>query len=202
MLIPLTKEGPAMRVPISLITLSAACLIAGCATAYQPDGVSGGYSDRVLAANTAQVTFRGNRLTEPATVHDFLLRRCAEVTLQDGYNYFVLAHEEGPNEGNSDAFGSNVRTATIQMYQSKPLGGPHVYGASNLLRELLAEQGESEEPTSAAGSGAQVIPPPIPGATQASNDVASVASSSTPHLLASNPNPNALTNEAVHFDHW
>ena len=191
-----------MRMPISLITLSAACLLAGCATAYQPDGVSGGYSDKVLAGNTAQVTFRGNRLTTPATVDDFLLRRCAEVTLQDGYNYFVVAQKDGPNVENTDAFGSNVRTATIEMYQSKPQGGPHVYGASNLLRELLAEQGESEEPVSAAGSGAQVMPPPIPGAPETSNDVANAASSSTSHILASNPNPNALTNEAVHFDHW
>src|SRR5277367_4688256 len=111
-----------MRVPISLITLSAACLIAGCATAYQPDGVSGGYSDKV-AGNTAQVTFRGNRLTTPATVDDFLLRRCAEVTLQDGYKYFVVAQKDGPNVANTDAFGSNVRTATIEMYQSKPQGG-------------------------------------------------------------------------------
>ena len=190
-----------MRVPISLITLSAACLIAGCATAYQPDGVSGGYSDKV-AGNTAQVTFRGNRLTTPATVDDFLLRRCAEVTLQDGYKYFVVAQKDGPNVANTDAFGSNVRTATIEMYQSKPQGGPHVYGASNLLRELLAEQGESEEPVSASGSGAQVVPPPIPGAPETSNNTASAASSSTSHLLASNPNPNALTNEAVHFDHW
>lgn len=187
-----------MRMPISLVTLSAACLIAGCATAYQPDGVSGGYSDKVLAGNTAQVTFRGNRLTTPATVDDFLLRRCAEVTLQDGYNYFVVAQKDGPNVANTDAFGSNVRTATIEMYQSKPQGGSHVYGASNLLRELLAEQGESEEPAVAGGHAM----PPIPGAPETSNDAANAASSSTSHLLASNPNPNALTNEAVHFDHW
>lgn len=189
-----------MRMPISLIALSA--LLAGCATAYQPDGVSGGYSNKVLAGNTVQVTFRGNRLTTSDTVHSFLLRRCAEVTLQDGYNYFGLVHEEKPNDGNTDNFGSQVGTATIEMYQSQPQGDPGVYDASLLLRKLLAEQGEGEEPPpGAVASANQGMPPPIPGAGQPSNDVKNGSAASS-RLLVANPNPNALTNEPVHFEHW
>jgi hypothetical protein len=76
-----------MRMRISLMALSAAaCLLAGCATAYQPNGVSGGYTDQVRSSNTAQVSFRGNGLTPPETVHSYILRRCAEVTLEDGYS--------------------------------------------------------------------------------------------------------------------
>jgi hypothetical protein len=195
-----------MRTPISLIALSAACLLAGCATAYQPDGVSGGYSDKVLAGNTVQVTFRGNRLTSAEMVHSFLLRRCAEVTLQDGYNYFVLAHEEDPNEGNTDAFGSKVSTATIEMYQGRPQGDARAYDASSLLREVLAQEGESEEPppVAVATSANPEMPPPIPGAGQPSNIAANgnAASSSASHLLLANPNPNALTNEPLHFNQW
>jgi len=194
-----------MRMAISLIALSATCLLAGCVTAYQPDGVSGGYSDKVLAGNTVQVTFRGNRLTTPETVHSFLLRRCAEVTLQDGYNYFALVHEEEPNEGNTDAFGSKVSTATIEMYQGKPQGEPRAYDASLLLRELLAEEGESEEPPPVVVANAnREMPPPIPGAAQPSNTAANgpAASSSTSRMPSANPNPNALTNEPIHFDHW
>lgn len=194
-----------MRMPLRLIALSVACLMAGCTTAYQPDGISGGYSDRLIANNTAQVTFRGNRLTAPDTLHSYLLRRCAELTLQDGYNYFVLVHEEEPNEGNTDSLGSKVTTATIEMYQGKPQGDPRGYDANLLLRKLLAEEGESEEPETpiAAGAG-EAIPPPIPGAPEASGSVAnaSVASSSGSHGLASNPNPNALTNQPLSFDRW
>lgn len=191
-----------MRMPISLIALSAACLLAGCVTAYQPDGVSGGYSDKVLAGNTVQVTFRGNRLTSPETVHSFLLRRCAEVTLQDGYHYFAVVHEEAPNEGNTDNFGSKVGTATIEMYQGRPQGEAHAYDASYLLRELLAQEGESEEPPPLPAGANPGLPPPIPGVDQPSTNVANGTAplSSTARALAANPNPNALTNEPIHFD--
>lgn len=173
-----------MRKSISLIILSATCLLASCTTAYQPDGISGGYSDKMLAGNTAQVTFRGNRLTTPDSVHSFLLRRCAEVTVQDGYRYFAVAHEEAPNQGNTDNFGSRVGTATITMYQGKPPGDSHVYDAPLLLRELLAQQGEADEPLPAAVV-ARVNPemPQIPGSTTATN-------------------PNAKTNDPVHFENW
>jgi hypothetical protein len=197
MLIPPVPEGLyyMMRTPIRLIALSVTCLLASCVTAYQPDGISGGYSDKVLAGNTVQVTFRGNRLTTPETVHSFLLRRCAEVTLQDGYNYFGVIREETPNEGTTDNFGSKVGTATIQMYQGKPQGDAHVYDASLLLRKLLADEGESEEPQAADLAGSGAMPPPIPGAGIPSNNVA--AASSLP--LA---NPNALSNQPVLFEHW
>ncbi len=189
-----------MRTPIGLIALSATCLLAAsCVTAYQPEGISGGYSDKVLAGNTVQVTFRGNRLTTPETVHSFLLRRCAEVTLQDGYNYFGVVHEETPNEGTTDNFGSKVGTATIEMYQGKPQGDAHVYDASLLLRKLLADQGESEEPLAADLASTGAMPPPIPGAGIPSNNVANGTAASASLPLA---NPNALSNQPVLFEHW
>lgn len=193
-----------MRMPNSLIILSAACLLGGCVTAYQPDGISGGYSDKVLAGNTVQVTFRGNRLTTPETVHAFLLRRCAEVTLQDGYHYFAVVHEEAPSEANTDSLGSKVGTATIQMYQETPQGEARAYNASFLLRALLAQEGESEEPPPLPVGANPGLPPPIPGVDQTSNVVAKgkAASSSNSPTLAANPNPNALTNEPTHFDRW
>jgi cell division septation protein DedD len=181
---------------VGFILLSAA-LFAGCTTAYQPDGISGGYSDRTLTNNTVQVSFRGNRFTQPDTLHSYLLRRCAEVTMQDGFHYFVLVHEEEPNEGNTDSFGSKVTMATIQMYAGKPQGEAPAYDASFLLRQILAREGESEEPqpAPAVASTSEALPPPIPGA--ADGDTAAPASSRWPKP---NPNPNALTNEPLEFD--
>ena len=178
---------------IRLIILSAACLLASCATAYQPDGVSGGYSDQVRNGNTAQVSFRGNGMTTPATLHSYLLRRCAEVTLQDGYSYFVVVHTEAPNQANDNLYSMKVETATIEMYQgSKPQNVANAYDATYLLRTVLAEQGESEEP----------LPPSVVASDDkvaSANAVSLAASRST---VVANPNPNALTNEAVHFEHW
>jgi hypothetical protein len=194
-----------MRMRSSFILLSAACFIAGCTTAYQPDGFSGGYTDRTLANNTAQVTFRGNRFTPPETVHSYLLRRCAEVTLQDGFKYFVLVHEEEPNQGNTDSFGSRVTTATIQMYPANPREDARAYDASLTLRKALAEEGESEEPPPVpVVAGREALPPPIPGAEQPPTVVANGASvpASSSRWPSANPNPNALTNEPLQFDKW
>jgi hypothetical protein len=178
---------------IRLIVLSAACLLASCATAYQPDGVSGGYSDQVRNGNTAQVSFRGNGMTTPATLHSYLLRRCAEVTLQDGYSYFVVVHTEAPNQATDNLYSMKVETATIEMYPGiKPENIANAYDATYLLRTVLAEQGESEEP----------LPPSMVESTDtvaSANAVSLAASRST---VVANPNPNALSNEAVHFEHW
>jgi len=180
-----------MRMRISLMVLSAACLLAGCATAYQPDGVSGGYSE-TLQGSTAQVSFRVNAMTTPETLHSFVLRRCAEVTLQDGYSYFVLVHTEAPNEANEKPYSMKIETATIQMYQGiKPQNDARAYEAASLLRTILAQQGESEAPA-------------LPSVVGSTNNVvtANAAPSSPAQSLIANPNPNALTNDAVHFDHW
>ena len=180
-----------MRMRISLIVLSAACLLAGCATAYQPDGVSGGYAENVQGSN-AQVSFRGNGMTTPGALHSFVLRRCAEVTLQDGYSYFVVTHTEAPNQADDRLYSMKVETATIEMYrENKPRTGTQTYNASSLLRTTLAEQGESEDPVA-------------PSLVASTNNVvsANLPPSAPAQSLIANPNPNALTNDGVHFEHW
>ena len=189
---------------LSLIALSAACLLASCATAYQPDGVSGGYSDQRLGANSVRVSFRGNGMTPTETLNSFLMRRCAEVTLQNGYSYFVLVSTQLPQPENDQVYGTKIETATIEMYQgNKPDGDPHAYDAATLMRALLAQQGESEEPTPPPGVAItnEIIPPQVAKTVQPPVGVADakVASSSTSHLSA---NPNALTNQTTLFDQW
>ena len=184
-----TSEGSRMRMRISLMILSAACLLAGCTTAYQPDGVSGGYTQQVRDS-TAQISFRANGLTTPETLNSFVLRRCAEVTLEDGYSYFVLVHTETPLEDTDKLYSMKVETATIQMHQGiKPQNDARAYDAASLLRTVLAEQGESEAPPSTVAGANNIVS-------------ANAAPAAPPQSLIANPNPNALTNEAVHFEHW
>ena len=180
-----------MRIRISLIALSAACLLVGCATAYQPEGVSGGYTDQARGGNTVQISFRANGLTTPETLHSFLLRRCAEVTLQNGYSYFVVVHTEAPNQESNNVYSMKTDTATIQMFKGSKPESAQAYDAASMLRQALAENRESEEPPAAvvaspnnvANANAAPLPPP------------SVA-------LIAKQNPNVLTNEAVHFENW
>ena len=65
-------------------------LLSGCATAYKPNGLGGGYSDMALSDDTYKVSFRGNGYSSPELVQTYLLRRCAELTLQNGYKYFII----------------------------------------------------------------------------------------------------------------
>jgi hypothetical protein len=73
------------------ITLFAvlACVLTGCSTPYQPNGALVGYSDYMVAPDEAIVTFYGNGYTGAMQVIQMTARRCAEVTLQHGYRYFV-----------------------------------------------------------------------------------------------------------------
>ena len=74
--------------------------LAACVTAtpYQPlvpgHGASGGFSDTRLAADRFSVTFRGNSLTSRETVETYLLYRAAELTLEQGGDWFVMVDRQ------------------------------------------------------------------------------------------------------------
>lgn len=71
-------------------------LVAGCATetAYRPATGSGlsrtGYSDRMIEPNRFSVSFAGNSYTSRDTVERYLLYRSAELTVQHGFDHFIL----------------------------------------------------------------------------------------------------------------
>jgi hypothetical protein len=72
---------------------AALLLLSACAipTAYEPAfGGEEGYSDQKLEDNHYRVTFAGNSLTSRETVENYLLYRCAEITLKTGNDYFVV----------------------------------------------------------------------------------------------------------------
>ncbi len=86
------------------LTLSLAILLYGCATPYKPYGLGGDYKDIQLDSNTFTVSFRGNGLTSKETVEAYLLYRCAEITVNHGYDYFVVV------KGGSQTLKSRVTT--------------------------------------------------------------------------------------------
>ncbi|TCP37272.1 hypothetical protein [Sphingomonas sp. BK235] len=85
----------------AVIALAASTtLVAACATetAYRPATGSGfyrtGYSDTRIEPNRFRVTFAGNTVTDRDVVERYLLFRSAELTLQNGYDYFVMADRD------------------------------------------------------------------------------------------------------------
>lgn len=75
---------------------SGALLVSGCATetTYRPATGKGfyrtGYSERQVETDRWLVTFAGNTVTDRDTVERYLLFRAAQLTLQNGYDYFVM----------------------------------------------------------------------------------------------------------------
>lgn len=72
--------------------------VAGCMTAtpYQPyrgelaGKTHGGYSEQRLAADRYRVRFHGNETTPRDRVEGYMLYRAAELTLQQGFDWFVI----------------------------------------------------------------------------------------------------------------
>ncbi len=79
---------------IKFFMLVSVLILAGCATSYQKDGFTGGYKDMKLGQDLYQVSFKGNGYTKSDRVQKHFLHRCAELTIEQGYDYFVFVNQE------------------------------------------------------------------------------------------------------------
>ena len=81
------------RFSILAASILAILLVAGCATVtpYQPMKDGQGYGDQRIENNRYRISFAGNSSTPRETVENYLLFRAAELTLQNGYDYFVMS---------------------------------------------------------------------------------------------------------------
>lgn len=77
-----------------LISLFILLFMSGCATKYQQDSFTGGFSETQLGENIFNVSFKGNGYTSRERASDFALLRCAEIAMNNGYNYFIIVDSE------------------------------------------------------------------------------------------------------------
>ena len=95
-------------------------MVAGCATEtrYRPATGQGfnrqGYSERMIEPGRFLVSFAGNSVTSRDTVERYLFYRAAELTLQQGFDYFVMADRD-----------TNLQSRT---FSTPGVGGPWGYG--------------------------------------------------------------------------
>lgn len=80
-----------------LVAFGAAATLAACAapTPYQSAAPGAyGYEEQAIESDRFLVSFNGNSLTERDTVETFLLYRAAELTLERGFDHFIIVRRD------------------------------------------------------------------------------------------------------------
>lgn len=119
---------------IKLFLILSIVFFMGCATGYNQTGFKGGYSETQVDVNVYEVTFVGNGYTSIEQASDFNLLRCSELTIANGYNYFVI-RSQGDRSNQvymMNNYGGNINminrinkpgfTRYIEMLMDKPEG--------------------------------------------------------------------------------
>jgi len=124
-----------MTVKIALLALMVIVLCA-CATPqptpYQKANASGGFSETQLDTNVFRVTFHGNSFTQAERAADFALLRSAELTLQNGYSFFVIVDSSQDSKLSSYTTpATTLGSATI--YKNNAYGTATTYGGQTHL---------------------------------------------------------------------
>ncbi len=112
-----------------IFLLSLVTILTSCATAYQREGSTGGYTETQLDENVFKVSFKGNGFTARDKAADFVLLRSAEVTLENGYNYFIIidAKEFSKNSTYTEpttTYGTATAYGNTAYGTSTSYGGP------------------------------------------------------------------------------
>ena len=130
--------------------LIVACL-SGCAmtTPYGPASESwkGGYENTKLADDQFNVAFYANGFTSPVRAKDYFLYRCAELTQQQGYDYFVVISGDMIVNYSVVGSGSGASTVskpsysgTIKLRKGKtPANNPNAYSAKEIIKNIGPE---------------------------------------------------------------
>jgi hypothetical protein len=126
--------------PLWVFTL----LMTACSpTPYRPLKIEDGYSDTRMNADTFNVIFRANRHTSRQTAETYALYRAAELTVESGFDYFVVIGGNSqalyggmPESAPTNSSGSILSIVVLfrAFKGEKPSGA--VFNARDVLREL------------------------------------------------------------------
>jgi hypothetical protein len=83
------------KLRMMVAVLATVVTMSGCATGYQPSGLTGGFTDVQLDTDTFRVAFNGNGYTSPERAQELMLLRMADITLSHGHSYFLILDSHG-----------------------------------------------------------------------------------------------------------
>jgi hypothetical protein len=99
----------------SCILFAVLIVVSSCATKYAQRGSwpdMYGYTDEPLDSATYQVSFYGNSATSPSDVNRYALYRSAELTLEKGFDYFVIVDAQQNAQTNTMSMSNGMATTT------------------------------------------------------------------------------------------
>jgi hypothetical protein len=100
-------------------------ILYSCATTYQPMTAFGGYTDTQLDKNVFSVVVKSNQYTSKERTEDFALLRCAELTLQHGYEYFIII--------DADNYVKTTKYTTANLSNNTLTGTTNVNAITNTM---------------------------------------------------------------------
>jgi hypothetical protein len=122
----------------------------GCgATRYGPASQSwkGGYEDSKLQDDSFNVAFSGNGFTSTVRAKNYFMYRCAEITVQNNYDFFILT--SGDFVVNYSVMGSGAGASTVSKPQysgtiklgkgKRPSNNPNAYDAKQIIKNIGPE---------------------------------------------------------------
>ena len=129
-----------MRITLFLIAATLILLACSTPTPYQrvsaANPSAGGYSEQQIETNRWKVTFSGNSLTSRDTVERYLLFRAAQLTTQQGYDWFEAAdrsvHDNSHYYSDPDPFFADWGGAYWHMYRGNSFWGGGYWGSEGL----------------------------------------------------------------------
>lgn len=78
------------QIKVFVFTLLTVLVASGCATSYKSEGLGGGYTDMNLGGGRYRIDVSGNSFTSPKKVQNIAMVRAADLTIINGYQYFII----------------------------------------------------------------------------------------------------------------
>lgn len=118
------------KVMLSLFILA----IAGCNTGqYQSFNRGIGYLSEPAEDNSYYVTYTGSAKSKIEKINDFALLRCAELTIEKGYDYFVIIKAENNKTELRRIGSSNIGLNSLDLVVSGSTESPNAKSELTIL---------------------------------------------------------------------
>lgn len=115
-----TNPGRALRRTLATLTLFLCA--SSCATSYGAKGLFGGFEEVRLDGSTMRVHFQGNGFTSKQKVETYTLLRCAELTRESGYDWFLVV------DGGTESKDTQVHSGSFQSSHTSGVAGVNSLG--------------------------------------------------------------------------